>query len=134
MTGILLVLAWDFGRRYVPAMRELEGLLASHLGNLDASQVLAIALISGFSEEFFFRAAVQGSWGLGWATLIFTLMHLGPGPAYRWWTAFAGVAGLAFGALVLYRGNILSAVLGHALVNAINLYRLASLPRGSVDR
>ncbi len=125
--GLLLVGIWDVARRFFPAMRELETLLAGHIGVLDQSQVLALALISGVAEELFFRGAVQTSWGFGWATVLFTIVHFGPGPVYRWWTLFAFVAALAFGGLVLYRGNILSAVLAHVVVNAINLRRLSSL-------
>ena len=125
VAGFLLVGLWEAGRRIVPAMRELEGLLAEHLGGLDPAETLALALISGFAEELFFRGAMQSSWGFGWATLIFTLMHSGPGRAFRWWTLFAFVAALVFGGLTLLRGNILAAVVAHTLVNAINLRRLA---------
>ena len=128
LTGLGLVAGWNATRRLSPAMRELEGLLAEHVAPLDSSEVSALALISGFAEELFFRGAVQMSWGFGWATLIFTLVHFGPGRAYRSWTLFALIAACAFGSLTLYRGNILPAILAHVVVNAINLRRLASSP------
>ena len=126
VAGFLLVGLWEAGRRIVPAMRELESLLAEHLNGLDPSEALALALISGFAEELFFRGAMQSSWGFGWATVIFTLMHSGPGRAFRWWTLFAFVAALVFGGLTVLRGSILAAVVAHTLVNAINLRRLAA--------
>ena len=130
--GLALVALWDAGRYFVPAMRQLEEVLAEHIGPLDASETYALALISGFAEELFFRGAVQTSWGLGWATVIFTLMHSGSGRVFRWWTLFAFLAALVFGGLTLYRGNILAAVIAHTVVNAINLRRLAaSLDDGS---
>ncbi len=122
--GLALVGVWDVGRRFVPAMRELEAMLAEHLGDLDPSEALAMALISGFAEELFFRGAVQTSWGWGWAVVIFTLMHSGSGRPFRWWTLFAFVAAVVFGGLTVYRGNILAAVVAHVTVNAINLRRL----------
>lgn len=125
--GIALVALWDMGRRFFPAMQDLEKLLAKHIGTLDQSQALALALISGFAEELFFRGAVQTSWGFVWATVIFTLVHFGPAPVYRWWTLFSFVAAVVLGGLVLYRGNILSAILAHVVINAINLRRLAVL-------
>ncbi len=124
--GLGLVAVWDFGRRSVPAMRELERRLAEQIGPLDPSEALALALISGFAEELFFRGAMQSSWGWGWATVIFTLMHSGSGRAFRWWTLFAFVAALVFGGLTFYRGTILAAVVAHVVVNAINLTRLAA--------
>ncbi len=126
IAGLALVALWDAGRRYVPAMRELEKLLAEQIGPLDPSEALALALISGFAEELFFRGAVQTSWGWGWSTVIFTLMHSGSGRAFRWWTLFAFVAALVFGGLTFYRETILAAVVAHAVVNSINLRRLAS--------
>ncbi len=129
--GLGLVALWDAGRRFVPAMRELEKALAKQIGPLDPSEALALALISGFSEELFFRGAVQTSWGWGWAAVIFTLMHSGPGRVFRWWTLFAFAAALVFGGLTLYRGTILAAVVAHAVVNSINLRRLAEI--GAID-
>jgi membrane protease YdiL (CAAX protease family) len=69
---------------------------------------------------------VQSAWGWIPATALFALLHSGPGPAFRLWTLFALVAGLLFAALVLWRGNLLPAVVGHVVVNAINLSRLAA--------
>ncbi len=123
--GLMLVALWETARRLVPAMRELETALAEQVGSLDSSEALALALISGFAEELFFRGAMQTSWGWGWAVVIFTLMHSGSGRAFRWWTLFAFVAALAFGGLTFYRGSILAAVVAHTTVNAINLRRLA---------
>ncbi|MCP4654185.1 MAG: CPBP family intramembrane metalloprotease [bacterium] len=122
--GLLLVGGWHAGRRFLPMMRELEELLRRHLGPLERSEVFALAVISGIAEELFFRGAMQSSWGWIWATLIFTLVHTGPGPAFRMWTVFALVAGLVFAGLTLYRGNILAAILAHFLVNWINLHAL----------
>jgi CAAX protease family protein len=124
--GLGLVALWDLGRRYVVAMRELEKALAQQIGLLDPSEALALAVISGFSEELFFRGAVQTSWGWAWATAIFTLMHFGKGRVFRWWTVFAFVAALVFGGLTLHRGTILAAVVAHTVVNAVNLRRLAA--------
>lgn len=124
--GLGLVACWDIGRRFVPAMRELEKALAEQIGALDPSEALALALISGFADELFFRGAMQTSWGLGWATVIFALMHSGSGRVFRWWALFAFIAALVFGGLTYSRGTILAAVIAHTVVNAINLHRLAA--------
>lgn len=85
-----------------------------------------MALLSGFAEELLFRGAIQGSLGIWVATILFALLHSGPGGSFRLWPVFALVAGALFGALVLWRGNLLAAIVAHAVVNAINLGRLAA--------
>ncbi len=115
---------WEIGRRLLPAARELERTLADLLSGLEPDQALGLAVVSGFAEELFFRGAVQGQWGLWIAALLFALLHSGPGRAFYLWTAFAAVAGVAFGLLTRHTGNLLAPILAHTLVNALNLYRL----------
>lgn len=119
--GGLLVGLWRFGRQQLTSARDLERQLAELLGPLERSEIISLALLSGFAEELFFRGAVQGAWGWFPATVLFTLLHTGPGSAYRAWTAFAGVAGLALAGLMLWRGSLLAPVLAHVVVNAVNL-------------
>ena len=128
--GCAAVLAggWHALRRFFAPMRELEAIMRRWFGELDSSKVFVLALISGFAEELFFRGALQSSIGWVWATLIFTLLHSGPGRIFRIWTLFALIAGLCFAALAHYRGNILAATVAHVLVNWINLQALMSLP------
>ncbi|HVT15876.1 MAG TPA: CPBP family glutamic-type intramembrane protease [Thermoanaerobaculia bacterium] len=131
--GLLLALVWEGGRRRLRLARELEQRIGEVLGGLGAPEALALAALSGFAEELFFRGAVQGS--LGWlaASLLFALLHTGPGPAFRLWTVFAALAGALFGALMAWRGNLLSPILAHFLVNAINLRRLGRPGHPLVD-
>ena len=123
--GLLLIAVWRLGRRFLPAARELNDQIAKLLAGLTRADALGLALLSGFAEELFFRGAVQGA--LGWipATVLFGLLHTGPGRPFRLWTLFALLAGLLFGLLVLWRGNLLPAVLAHIVDNAVNLTALA---------
>jgi uncharacterized protein len=123
--GLLLVGVWRLGSHLLPAARELEDNLARVLGAIPTSEAIALALVSGFAEELLFRGAVQGSLGFLLATLLFALVHTGPGRAFRLWTVFAALAGSLFGALMLWRGNLLAPFAGHFVVNAINLRSLA---------
>ena len=137
--GLLLLGLWKGSEKIVPLARDLEDQLGSVLGPLGRSEVIALAVLSGFAEELFFRGAVQGTFGWLPATLLFALLHTGPGRAFRLWTLFALLAGLLFGGLMALRGNLLGPVVAHFLVNAVNLWRLASredsgrLPRGSTE-
>ena len=104
------------------------------MGPLERHEIVALALLSGFAEELFFRGAVQGAWGWLPATVMFTLLHTGPGSTYRAWTAFAGAAGLALAGLMLWRGNLLGPIVAHVLVNAVNLDQLLSESRREPSR
>jgi len=137
--GALLLGLWKGAERTVPLARDLEGQLAAVLGPLKPGEVVALALLSGFAEELFFRGAVQGTAGWPLAALLFGFVHTGPGRAFRLWTVFALVAGFLFGGLMALRGNLLGPVVAHVLVNAVNLGRLARpedsgrLPEGNTE-
>jgi membrane protease YdiL (CAAX protease family) len=122
----LLTGLWEGTRRLSSRARELERELAALLGPQGPSEVLALALLSGVAEEVFFRGAMLPAWGLLLTTIVFTVLHSGPGPAYRLWTLFALVGGVLFASLVLWRGNLLPAIVAHVVVNAVGLHRLAA--------
>lgn len=126
--GLGLLLFWGAGRFFIDDMRQVEMEIKRLVGPLETSEALALALISGFAEELFFRGAMQASWGWGWALAVFTVLHTGPGRAFRYWTVFALVAGGVFAWLTLERGNLLPAMVAHVLVNGVNLVRLGQLP------
>jgi len=134
--GLLLVGLWELvGRRFTSA-RRFEEMIGGVLGSLDVGQAIGLALLSGFAEELFFRGAMQEAWGFWIATALFAALHTGRQKGLWVWTVFALIAGLLFGGLVLYSGNLLAAMVGHVVVNAVNLGRLArrrevSAPVGS---
>ncbi len=123
--GLLLLGLWAVAERIFPLARDLETRLSQALGPLSGSEAIALALLSGFAEELFFRGAVQGTLGVVGATILFGLLHTGPGKELRLWTLFALLAGGVLGLLMVWRGNLLGPVAGHFLVNAVNLRRLA---------
>src|SRR5689334_8966009 len=131
-SGALLLGLWRGAEGVSPLARRLQEQLSAILGSLTGPEAFALALISGFAEELFFRGAVQGQWGWLAATVLFAVLHTGPGRAFRVWTLFAVVAGGLFGGLMVWRGNLLAPVVGHFLVNGVNLRRLASRAVDSV--
>jgi membrane protease YdiL (CAAX protease family) len=126
--GLGLVGLWALARRTLDSARQLEDELRKFLGGVETGEVIALALLSGFAEEIFFRGAVQAAFGWVAATVLFTLLHVGPGKSFRLWTAFAAVAGLSFAGLVVWRQTLLAAIVAHVVVNAINLHRLVKQP------
>lgn len=131
-TGLSLVGVWALARRHVPAARRLEDELRDLLGGIDSGEVLALALLSGLAEELFFRGAVQSAFGWVVATVLFTLLHIGPGSSFRLWTLFAGVAGLMFAGLVVWRQSLLAAIVAHVVVNCVNLHHLVRSTSGPI--
>ena len=131
--GLGLVTLWMLARRTLESARELEDELRKYLGGVETGEVIALALLSGFAEEIFFRGAVQAAFGWIVATVLFTLLHVGPGRSFRLWTLFAGIAGLSFAGLVVWRETLLAAIVAHVVVNAINLYRLVKYPHSDPE-
>jgi membrane protease YdiL (CAAX protease family) len=123
--GGVLLGAWWGAERTFPLAKELEARLGEALGIITPAEAIALALLSGFAEELFFRGALQGTVGWAAATVLFGLLHSGPGKAFRLWTLFAVVAGALLGGLMAWRGNLLGPIVGHMLVNGVNLRRLA---------
>jgi membrane protease YdiL (CAAX protease family) len=100
--------------------------LARAIGPLTGSEVLRLAVLSGFAEEAFFRGALQPRVGWLAASLIFGLVHVAPSRSLLPWTGFAIVAGGLLGGLYLATGNLLAPVLAHAGINAVNLRLLGA--------
>ena len=95
--------------------------LARALGPLTLFECAALAALSGFAEEAFFRGALQPR--LGWlgASVVFGLAHFAPRRTLWPWTGFALAAGLLLGALFAATGNLVAPIAAHAAINAVNL-------------
>ncbi|HEX5067661.1 MAG TPA: CPBP family glutamic-type intramembrane protease [Myxococcota bacterium] len=128
VTGAALVLASRALTAASAAGRALAEQLARLLGPLGWGASLALAALSGVAEEAFFRGALQPQLGLVGASLCFAAAHFVPRRAFLPWPVFAFAAGLAFGALFAWTGNLVAAVVAHAGVNALNLRWLGSRP------
>ena len=100
---------------------ELAAELARALGPLTRFECAALAALSGFAEEVFFRGALQPR--LGWlaASVLFGLAHFAPRRELWPWTGFALVAGGLLGALFAATGNLVAPIAAHAAINAVNL-------------
>lgn len=99
----------------------LERQFAKHLTPLNVSEILIIALISGFAEEVFFRGTMQPAWGLTATTLLFSLAHFIPSRNWIAWFFLTIPIGFFLGILFLYTQNLWGCCLAHALINGVNL-------------
>ena len=130
--ALVILLFWTLFSRTGPG-RELEDELSSFLQPLRWDQAWALALFSGFSEEVFFRGAVQSAWGILPGAVLFALLHGGQGKAFKYWMVAALVIGLLFGYIVDQRSNLVAVVFAHILINAYQLRRLSILSPEILD-
>ncbi len=126
--GLALLGLWLLARRVLPAAGALEEILARLLGPVRREELVALALISALAEEVAFRGALQGAIGVIGAAVVFALLHLGPGAPFRLWSGYALAGGLTFGMVTHERGGLLAAILGHLLVNLVQLRRIGAMP------
>lgn len=87
---------------------------------LDARDVVVIALLSGVTEELFFRGVLLPELGLVASSLCFGALHALCGVYFAW----ATLVGAAFGALALTTGSLVPAMVAHATYNCGALFIL----------
>jgi uncharacterized protein len=101
----------------------------------DWSELALISLSAGVGEEMLFRGVLQASfthwlgvaWGLALASVFFGLLH----PISVSYIVFAGFLGFYLGAVWIVNGNLLAAMVTHALYDFAALgYLIRVLHRG----
>lgn len=129
LTGLLMGLGIVFASRLAVYRyewaRALHRDLRALLGPLPDSELLVLALASSIGEEIFFRGALMPAIGLVGSSLVFALLHVGPKLRFLPWTISSFVAGVLFGQLFLWSGDLTGAVVAHFTVNFLNLRHLS---------
>jgi len=128
-TGILLGLGIVFVSRlalyrfdWARALhREFRGLL----NPMSDLEIVVLAVASSVGEEMFFRGALLPAIGLVGSSAVFALLHIGPKARHLPWTISSFGAGLLFGAIFAWTGDLSGPVLAHFLVNFLNLRHVA---------
>jgi membrane protease YdiL (CAAX protease family) len=130
VAGALLGLGFVFASRL--AVHRFEWARALHrdmralLGPLPDAEVVVLAVASSLGEEIFFRGALLPVVGLTVSSFVFALLHVGPKLRYLPWTLSSLVAGLVFGQLFLWSGDLTGPVVAHFTVNFLNLRYLSA--------
>lgn len=119
--GVLSLLLWLL--RNITAVGELENRLRQWIGGWGVADGMAVALISGITEEALFRCVIQDLFGLIPAALLFALLHAFPDRRLWFWPLMALAAGLLFGLLQQHFGYPAAAA-AHVALNAVSLTRL----------
>lgn len=120
----LLVVAFSRWLERFGWARRLSDALAGLVGPLSPPRALALAAFSGVGEELLFRGLLMPWLGLVPTSLVFGLMHVGPGREFIPWTIMAIGAGCLLGALMIVTGGIIAPIVAHVLINALNLLAL----------
>ena len=97
--------------------RSFRGLL----GNLHARDIFILAVASSVGEELLFRGALLPWIGLWPSTLVFALLHIGPGIRFLPWTLSAFIAGALLGVMFQEVGDLGGPIVAHFVINYLNL-------------
>jgi membrane protease YdiL (CAAX protease family) len=99
---------------WAPDMRRVRDTMLVPLSrSLRTRDIVVIALLSGASEEFFFRGVLMPEIGLGLSSVLFGLLH-----AVNWvYVAWAAVIGAALGLLAIHGGSLVAPAVAHATFN-----------------
>jgi len=103
------------------------------LGPLAARETVILALASSIGEESFFRGALVPHVGVIASSVLFGLLHIGPGPRFvRFlpWTLASFLVGLALGALMREGGDLSGPIAAHFTINYLNLRYIAEKDLG----
>jgi membrane protease YdiL (CAAX protease family) len=117
----LLLLKLD---KVFPPVNQLKNIVQKYLvplvSNLNLIDLIAIALISGFCEEVFFRGIMQQKFGLLLTSLIFGIFH---DPFFQFvsYSLLALIYGLVLGALYQWTHNLWAPITAHFVHNLISL-------------
>jgi membrane protease YdiL (CAAX protease family) len=99
--------------------------LRARIGTLSLAEILILAAASSLGEEIFFRGALLPAVGLWGSSFIFALLHVGPKIRFLPWTMASFLAGLAFGLLFAWSGDLTGPVIAHFTINTLNLRYLS---------
>jgi len=125
LIGLGFVLASRFATHRFEWGRALHRDLRALLGPLHGSEIFVLAVASALGEEIFFRGALMPVVGLWGSSVIFALLHIGPKVRFLPWTVSSLLAGVVFGQLFLWSGDLSGPVVAHFTVNALNLRYLS---------
>lgn len=81
-------------------------------------EIILLALMSGFCEEFFFRGILLPEFGILFASAIFGVLHT-PGKTTWFLGVWSGLIGVVFALVYKFTGNLFIPMVAHALNNFV---------------
>ena len=107
--------------RFFMWARELEKIFRQILSPLSYFQILMLALLSGFVEEWFFRGILLTHFGLMISSIAFGLGHFIPSAKLWLWSIWTFFIGIILGLIFQSSESLLLVVLIHSLTNGVLL-------------
>ncbi len=134
LVAALMVVTWTPLRRLGP-LRRIFLIFRRHFGRTFAGlrlwQIIAVSAAAGVGEEFLFRGALQSRIGIAATSILFGALHWIT-PTYF---VFATAMGVYLGWAFEWSGNLLVAIVVHAVYDAVALTVLrAELRRRGLPR
>jgi membrane protease YdiL (CAAX protease family) len=130
VAGVFIGLGFVFASRFATHRfewgRALHRDLRALLGPLPGPEIVVLAAASAVGEEIFFRGALMPVVGLWASSGIFALLHVGPKLRFLPWTLSSFLAGMVFGQLFLWSGDLGGPVVAHFTIHALNLRYLSN--------
>lgn len=104
--------------------RKLHMELAPVAAGMTTRTAAVVAALSSLGEELLFRSLLAPLIGVWAQAIIFGVLHQVRGSS-RWvWMSWAGMVGLALGAMYWATGSLAGPLVAHALINGLNLVYL----------
>jgi uncharacterized protein len=125
--GLLLVFASRMALYRFDWARALHRELRHMLFPLTDAEIVVLAAASSVGEEMFFRGALLPVVGVLASSALFALLHIGPKARHLPWTVSSFGAGLLFGGMFVWTGDLTGPVLAHFLINFLNLRHVAAV-------
>ena len=125
--GLVLVFASRMALYRFEWARALHRELRHMLFPLTDPEIVVLAGASSVGEEMFFRGALLPAVGLVASSALFALLHIGPKARHLPWTASSFGAGLLFGGMFLWTGDLTGPGSAHFLINFLNLRHVAAV-------
>lgn len=132
--GLLVVFLTRILQERCSWARTLHNEFRHLLGSLEQREILLLATTSAIGEELFFRGALQAHLEhsihdpalsipvaiLG-SSLLFALLHIGPGARFLGWTFSSFLIGLLLGTTFVACGDLIAPIVIHFTINLLNL-------------
>ncbi len=103
---------------------EMKKIFAQVLTPLSYLQIVVLALLSGFIEEWFFRGVLMTHFGLILSSIFFGLAHFIPSRSVWMYGLISLLSGLVFGLLFKQSGNLILVALAHSTINFLLFLKL----------
>jgi membrane protease YdiL (CAAX protease family) len=87
-------------------------------------EIVLLAGVSGFVEEFFFRGTLQPVIGIVFTSILFGVVHFVPKKVFIPWSLYATFAGFVLGSLYEITKGLVPSIIAHVLVNLVLIFSL----------